>query len=209
MMGPGEQEVRGQVLEFILCTFTQLGVAAVRGGGGGGDPFTGCGEAAMREVVAHHRLNCCREEELRAILEHWVGVQEGRWRRGLVKELVEVWRRVERRLPLFPCVMGQKRRSREELRRSGTEGGAAAKRGEAALLLCRQGDQTSRQANQTARVDSELVEVMLGTSDHLDPTGFKAVSGGEGGEGGEGEGSHSMCEHRISGTEVSGAGTGP
>ena len=176
---PELEDLKKRAEQFSLCLFVSLGSAALNRGGPT-DPFLKCSAATLRELMANPKLNCASESVLRAILQHWSTVtgEEG----YLVEELVESWKKVERQLPLFPCVMGQRRARRGELKRRGTEGGGACRRGEAALLAFNP-------------VSGEWRGGMdIGCDSCLDSTGFKAASA----ECGDfvckkGE----LCEHRV------------
>ena len=153
--------LKKRATQFSLCLFVSLGSAALNRGGPA-DPFLKCTLNTLRELVVNPKLNCSSEPVLRSILQHWSTVtgEES----ILVEELVERWRKVERQLPLFPCVMGQRRARRGELKRRGTEGGGACRRGEAALLVFNP-------------VSGEWKGGMdIGCDSCLDSTGFKAAS---------------------------------
>ena len=158
---PELEDLKKRAEKFSLCLFVCLGSTALNCGGPA-DPFLNCSLSTLRELMANPKLNCSSESVLRAILQHWSTVTgaEGR----LVEELVERWKKVERQLPLFPCVMGQRRARRGELKRRGTEGGGACRRGEAALLAFNP-------------VSGEWKGGMdIGCESCLDSTGFKAAS---------------------------------
>ena len=176
---PELADLKERAKQFSLCLFVALGSTAL-GRGGSADPFLLCSAATMRELMVCPKLNCSSESVLRAILEHWATLT------GedvlLVEELVESWKKVERQLPLFPCVMGQRRAARGELTRRGTEGGGACRRGEAALLAF-----NPLSGEWRGGMD-------IGSESCLDSTGFKAASAEYGNyvcRNGE------LCENRV------------
>ena len=158
---PELEDLKKRAEQFSLCLFVALGSTALNRGGPT-DPFLKCSAATLRELMVNPKLNCASESVLRAILQHWSTVtgEEGH----LVEGLVESWKKVERQLPLFPCVMGQRRARRGELKRRGTEGGGACRRGEAALLAF-----NPLSGEWRGGMD-------IGCESCLDSTGFKAAS---------------------------------
>ena len=176
---PELEGLKKRAKQFSLCLFVSLGSAALNRGGPT-DPFRNCTLTTLRELVVNPKLNCSSESVLRAILQHWsiVTGEDGL----LVEELVEGWKQVERQLPLFPCVMGQRRARRGELKRRGTKGGGACRRGEAVLLAF-----NPASGEWKGGMD-------IGDDSCLDSTGFKAASAECGDffcKNGE------LCEHRV------------
>ena len=160
----GERLLAGKVLEYVLCNFLRLGKTAIekqRATSGHDTVFSKCDWETLGRVVDNPRLNCSDEEGLVKVLDCWGRVTG---REGEVEGLLARWRKVERRLPLLPCVLGQ-RRSGGELLRRGSEGGASCRRGNPVLLLL--------QPEGKLREGKGLEE-----GGHFEPTGFKAVARG-------------------------------
>jgi hypothetical protein len=163
ILGPadrlGERSLLAAATEFALCHFSRL--AGERGG-----LCTGaCDMHTLRRLLENPRLNCTQEDELEAALGRWAAAREPAEAEA-VPELLACWRAVERRLPLYPCVVGQRRAARGDLLSRGTEGGVGCKRGLAALLVF-------------LPESGRLVEVPgLEEGGRLEPTGCQVVARG-------------------------------
>ena len=161
---PELESLKKRAKQVSLCLFVPLGIYALSKRSSVDNPFLECSAATLRELMVEPRLNCTSESALRAILQHWSTLTQVVDKDQVVEELVDRWKSAARHLPLFPCVMGQRRAKRGELKRRGTEGGGACRRGEAALLVF-----NPLTGEWRGGMD-------IGDDSCLDSTGFKATS---------------------------------